>query len=69
MNNTVNFRCVADMTDFHVNINEILKPFHFNGQGRPVREVVDQGFNLAEVDGFAENFFHNTVDEVLQAIS
>lgn len=58
MNDAVDFRSIAYVPDFHIDIDEIFEPIHFNGQGRSVRKMIDKGRNFGEVDGFAENFFH-----------
>ncbi|MDD3618603.1 MAG: hypothetical protein RBR09_00325 [Desulfobulbaceae bacterium] len=65
MNDAVDLRGIADMADFHININEIFEAFHLNGQGWPVGEMIDEGRNFAEIDGFAKKLFHKQRKRVL----
>ena len=46
MDNSVNFRGIADVTHLHLQIKKIFKTVHVNGKGRPVRKVIDKGVDF-----------------------
>jgi len=58
MEDTVDVGGVADVSEFHVEIDKTVKIVHLDGKNRAIRQVVDQGVDLAEVDLIGKNFFH-----------
>ena len=55
----VDIRGVADIAQFHVKVEKTAHAIHVHRKGRAVGEMVDQGVDLAQINGIGKNTFHN----------
>ena len=58
MEHTVDVGGVADIPQFHVDVDESLESIQFHRKGRSVRQVVNQGIDFAQVNGAGKNSLH-----------
>ena len=58
VNNTVDFRSITDVANFHFQVKYLLEVIHINGEGRAVGEVIYQGVDFAEIYSWSKKFFH-----------
>ena len=56
--NTVYVGGVADISHLHINIDKSVDFVHFDRERRTIREVVNQGVYLAQVNGVGKDAFH-----------
>jgi hypothetical protein len=65
---TINIRCVANVSQLHVKIDESVEVIHFHGKSWSIRKMVDKGVDFAQVDGIGKNFFHVRFDSLMKSI-
>ncbi len=58
MDNSIYFRGITDLADFHFQVEQLLKVVHVDGQGRAIGKVIYQGVYFAEIYCRGEYFFH-----------
>ena len=58
VDNSVYFRGVTDLADFHFQVEQLLKVVHVDGQSRTIGKVIYQSVNFAEIYSGGEYFFH-----------
>lgn len=56
MDNTINVRGVTYMANVHFQIEEFSNATNIQGQGRTIRQMVDQGLNLCIINGSDKKF-------------
>jgi hypothetical protein len=59
VDDTIDVRGVADVALFHIDVNQILKTIHLQGEGWAIGQMVDKGVHLGQVYGVYEQFFHS----------
>lgn len=58
MEHTVDIRGIADIAQLRFKVEKTTHAIHFHRKGRAIGEVIDQGVDLAEVNGIYKNSFH-----------
>ena len=58
MENAIDIRSIADVTHLHVEIDESLQIVHLYRKSGPIRQMIDQGVDFAQIKGIGKNFLH-----------
>lgn len=64
----IDIRCVANVTQLHVEIDESVEGIHFHGKSRAIGKMVDKGVDLAQVDGIGKKFLHVRLGSLVKSI-
>ena len=68
MDDTVDIRSLADIANLSFKVKETALAIHFHGKGGTIREMVDEGVDLAEINGICKNSFHSNHSQTEKSI-
>jgi hypothetical protein len=64
----INIRGVADVAQFHVEIEKTVEVIHFNGKCWSIGEMVNEGVDLTEVHGVGKISFHVRLESLVKKV-
>jgi hypothetical protein len=66
MEDSIDIRGVADVTHFHVEVDESFQVVHLDQKSGSIWKMIDQGVDFAQIKGIGKNFFHvRKISEVI----